>query len=132
MEFESNHSPSMLKVRSQLVRKGESDMAKPTGQRGSWFAEWRGESLPCVHACWCRTSKGQMIYLDPHVGNDPKWAPFIVAIKRGTVILTGDELGDDGQPFRRTSYIASYRIQNVQLTGTNLAFEFVERLENFT
>lgn len=108
-------------------------MAKPIGQRGSWFAAWKGESLPCVHACWCRTSKGKMTYLDPHVGDDPKWAPFIAAIEAGgKVILTGDELGEDGQPFRRTSYIASYRVQNVQVIGTYLAFEFVERLENFS
>jgi hypothetical protein len=107
-------------------------VAKPTGQRGSWFADWKGESLPCVHACWCRTGKGKMTYLDPHVGDDPKWGPFIAAIERGKVILTRDEIAEDGQPFRRTSYIASYRVQNVQVMGTNLAFEFVERLDNFT
>ena len=108
-------------------------MAKPTGQRGSWFAVWKGESLPCVHACWVPPARGKMTYLDPHVGDDPKWAPFIAAIKTGgKVILTDDELGEDGQPFRRTSYIAAYRVRNVEVTGTNLAFEFVERLDNFT
>lgn len=107
-------------------------MPKPTGQRGSWFALWRGESLPCVHVCWCRTSRGKMTYLDPHVGSDPKWTPFIEAIKRGTVILTNDELADDGQPIRRTSYVATYRVQDVQMIGTNLAFEFVQRLDNFS
>ncbi|WP_374598825.1 hypothetical protein [Brevundimonas sp.] len=107
-------------------------MAKPAGQRGSWFAIWKGQSLPCVHACWCRTSKVKMTYVDPYVGIDPKWGPFIEAIRLGTVILTNDDLGADGQPVRRTSYVASYRVQNVQVIGSNLAFEFVERLDNFT
>lgn len=108
-------------------------MAKPTGHRGSWFADWKGQSLPCVHECWCRGGKGTLNYLDPHVSGDAKWGPFIAAIRSGeTVILTKDELGDDGQPFRRTAYIATYRVQNVVLEGTNLSFEFVQRLDNFT
>lgn len=73
-----------------------------------------------------------MTYLDPFVGQDPKWGPFIEAIRLGTVILTRDELDADGQPIRRTSYVASYRVQNVQVIGSNLVFEFVERLDNFT
>jgi hypothetical protein len=108
-------------------------MAKPVGRRGSWFADWKGESLPCVHECWCQSGKGTFSYLDPHVGDDPKWSPFIAAIRSGgKVILTRDELGDDGQPFRRQSYIATYRVDGVEVEGTNLAFQFVERLDNFT
>ncbi|SJM61917.1 hypothetical protein FM111_08580 [Brevundimonas diminuta 3F5N] len=108
-------------------------MAKPVGRRGSWFADWKGESLPCVHECWCRPGKGTLSYLDPHVGDDPKWSPFIAAIRSGEkVILTRDELGADGQPFRRLSYIATYGVKDVQVEGTNLAFQFVERLDNFT
>ena len=106
-------------------------MAKPKGQRGSWFADWKGQSLPCVHACWCRPGKGRMTYLDPFVGDDPKWGPFIAAIRHGTVILTNDDVGQDGQPFRRTAYIATYRVRNVQVIGTHLAFELVERLDDF-
>lgn len=106
-------------------------MARPIGKRGIWTADWNGESLPCVHACWCQPGRGEMSYLDPHVGADPKWGPFIAAIKRGKVILTNDELGEDGQPFRRTSYVATYRVENVQVIGTNLTFEFVERLDDF-
>ena len=48
------------------------------------------------------------------------------------VILTRDELGQDGQPFRRLAYIATYGGKDVQVEGTNLAFQFVERLDNFT
>ncbi|MDB5470160.1 MAG: hypothetical protein JWR84_1720 [Caulobacter sp.] len=108
-------------------------MAKPTGQRGSWFANWKGESLPCVHECWCKPGKGTLTYLDPHVGDDPKWGPFIAAIRSSEkMILTKDELRADGQPVRRTAYIASYRVQNVQIEGSNLSFEFVQRLESFT
>lgn len=108
-------------------------MAKPTGQRGSWFADWKGEALPCVHECWCSGGRGTLSYLDPHVGSDPKWVPFIAAIRSGKkVILTKDELREDGQPVRRTGYIAAYRIQNVVLDGTNLSFDFVQRLDSFT
>ncbi len=108
-------------------------MGKPTGYRGSWFAAWKGQSLPCVHACWCRPGKGTLTYLDPHVGTDPKWGPFIAAIRAGeTVILTTDEMGEDGQPKSRTGYVATYRVRNVAVDGSTLSFEFVQRLENFT
>lgn len=48
------------------------------------------------------------------------------------VILTRDELGQDGQPFRRLAYIATYGVKNVQVEGTSVAFQFVERLDDFT
>lgn len=74
-----------------------------------------------------------MRYRDPYVGQDPRWGPFIAAIEQsGKVILTKDKLAADGQPIERDGYIASYRVANVCRTGTDLTFEFVERLDSFT
>lgn len=106
-------------------------MAKPKGERGSWFASWKGERLPCVHDYW---SAGIWPwYSDPNVTNDPKWPPFIEAIRHGQkVILTNDKLDNAGNPSgNRDSYIALYRIDSVGVEDGKLRFRFVERLENF-
>ena len=72
MTLWSNRSASMRTTGFRIGVEGEMIVAKPTGQRGSWFAVWKGESLPCVHACWVPPARGKMTYLDPHVGDDPK------------------------------------------------------------
>ena len=103
-------------------------MAKPIGVRGSWFASWRGEKLPCAHKRWFKNGH----YSDPLVTDDPKWGPFIQAIRDGgVVILTDDELDPSGIPIRRTGYIATYRVENVSVADATLEFDFAERLESF-
>lgn len=106
-------------------------MARPKGKRGTWFAEWNGESLPCVHDYW---SKGIWpSYCDPHVDENSNWGPFIEAIKSGKkVILTNDVPDADGNPSgNRKDYIALFTVENVRVDGGKLKFDFVERLENF-
>lgn len=106
-------------------------MTKPKGIRGSWFATWKGERIPCVHEHWTRGIWPH--HLDAGVDGSSKWEPFIRAIVDGKkVILTDDKLGPDGEPSGdRNSYIALYRVENVELRGNELHFDFVERLENF-
>ena len=106
-------------------------MRKPKGTRGSWFADWNGESLPCVHDHWTKGIWPH--YCDPHVSDDKRWVPFIEAIRNSkTVILKNDKLDADGLPSgNRNSYIALFRVENVALRGSELHFDFVERLSDF-
>jgi hypothetical protein len=109
-------------------------MSKPMGKRGSWFADWKGESLPCVHQCWVE-SPGQkrMTYCDPGLSDDPKWSPFVATLQAGgKAILTEDSLRQDGFPADRLGYVALYEIANVSTATGELRFDFVRRLENFS
>lgn len=106
-------------------------MAKPRGSRGSWFASWKGESLPCVHDYWAKGIWPK--YCDPNVSDDWRWQPFIEAIRNGRrVILTNDKPDANGQPSGdRDSYIALYEVDKVEVIGSELHFDFVKRLEEF-
>jgi hypothetical protein len=104
---------------------------KATGQRGSWFAEVDGESIPCGHKHWTRNTRGSMVYDDPYFSpeTEAKWEPFVAALKAGKrVILTNDNVSDEGHAFERTGYIALYAIDNVEIVGENLRFRFIKRL----
>ena len=111
-------------------------MAIPHGRTGSWFATWKGESLPCVHQHWAKGENGRFRYCDPFVNTNPKWSPFIEAIQRKKkVILTRDKVTErvhGREPdFEREEYIALYSVENVQNRDGVLSFEFVQRLEDF-
>lgn len=105
-------------------------MANPKGQRGSWFAEHQGRKLPCVHKHWMTTSGG---YCDPGVRlGEGVWDEFIAAIAAGkVVILTSDEVSPGATAFKRTGYIATFRVDQVRVSDGALRFEFVERLDDF-
>jgi len=104
-------------------------MAKPKGLRGSWFAKWEGESLPCVHKHWME----RLHYKDAGMTDDPKWGPFVQAIRDGQkVILTDDKLDANGLPTGdRNNYIGLFRVENVEVRDNELHFDFVERLADF-
>jgi hypothetical protein len=104
-------------------------MAKPKGERGSWFAQWDGESVPCVHRRW--TEGVWPHHCDPCVDDNPKWVPFIEALKLGRAILTEDNLDPSRIPVTRKAYVAIYRIENVEVSGGELHFDFRERLADF-
>lgn len=105
-------------------------LAKPEGHRGDWFAKWKGENLPCVHEVYYVNRKGEKPYYeDTGVGGNPRWRPFIAAIKSlKRVVLTSDHLGDHNVPTDRKAYVAIYRVDNVVHEGSVLTFDFVERL----
>ena len=105
-------------------------MARPKGERGSWFAKWKGDDLPCVHRCWTKGTWPR--YVDPGLTGSPKWEPFIEALKRGLAILTEDELDAAGMPVNRSGYVGLYRIENVEVCGNELRFDFTERLTSFS
>jgi hypothetical protein len=103
---------------------------KARGQRGSWFATVDGERLPCVHQFWMSGSPPK--YKDPGAGNDGPWPEYIQQIKAlKKVIVTTDDVPE--QPteggWKRTGYVALWSIDNVALTGSDLCFDFVQRLE---
>jgi hypothetical protein len=101
---------------------------KAHGARGSWFAELDGASVPCVHEYWTK----KMVYDDPGCQPDhPKWVPFLAALEDGKrAILTLDKTSDGGKSFDRQSYIALFRIDDIQIADGHLRFRFVERLAN--
>jgi hypothetical protein len=75
-------------------------------------------------------------YADPHADlSQPIWRSFVEAIAREKrVILTADEClppATEGEApgFRRTGYIAVFRVDDVWVEDRTLRFRFTERLE---
>jgi hypothetical protein len=99
-------------------------MAKPHGKRGSWFADWRGETLPCVHQFWWKNGGYHDIYARPGVR---KFEELVEAIKR--VILTKDETPDGGHSFQRLDYICIFEVEDVQFDDGGLRFRCTSRQE---
>src|SRR5437773_248529 len=100
-------------------------MAKPLGKHGSWFAEWQGELLPCVHQFWLKSDGYHDIHAKP--GNR-KFEELVAAIRRvGRVILTKDETLDGGHSFKRLGYICIFDVVNVEFDDSGLRFRCVSR-----
>ena len=105
-------------------------MAKAIGQRGSWFADVEGQSLPCVHAYWMSKDR----YNEPNAQPDSSpWPEFIAAIKREKkVILRQSERRDapvNGRgDFTSVGYVAVFSVEEVEVKDGHLTFRFVKRL----
>lgn len=110
---------------------------KARGQRGSWYARVDDELLPCIHKHWL---KG-LVYHDPfgrHEGraSEPTIREFVVVVlEKQRVVLTDDipEFGAHGVvvAFKRTRYIAAYRVEDVSYAPDNgLTFRLAERLHD--
>ena len=71
-----------------------------------------------------------MIYRDPNYSKDDRqWAELMDALnKQKQAILTKDTTPNNGKSFDRTGYIALYRIDHIQVTDSEMSFQFVERL----
>jgi hypothetical protein len=112
-----------------LTSIGEYSMKKIVGKRGSWYATFDGESLPCTHEHW--VDKKLMEYEDP--GAKPgtkKWDDFIDSLgSKGKAILTDDKFLGDGMGFKRKSYIGVFEIANVRMEDDMLKFKFVRRIQ---
>ena len=106
-------------------------MRKPKGRAGSWFAEWQGESIPCVHQHWTRGTWPE--YADKGYDGRPEWGPFIQALRDGEqAILTTSYPPDADGNWRRKSYIGLWRVSNVQIVnGNELRFDFGELVCRF-
>ncbi len=105
-------------------------MEVPRGRQGSWFAEWEGELLPCVHQHW--TQGHWPHYLDPNADGRPEWPAFIDAIRGGgKVILTTSHPPDENGKWRRKSYVSIWRVSDVTASDGKLEFDFVEQLHRF-
>ena len=105
-------------------------MKKPKGWQGSWFAEWRGEMIPCIHKHWTHGHWPQ--YRDPGVDERAEWGPFIRALQEGgRAILTTSEVPDGPGPWRRNGYVGLWSIRNVLVENGVLTFDLEEPLERF-
>lgn len=102
---------------------------KATGAQRSWFAEVKGERLPCVHKQWRQGFQ----YRDSTVrSNDPQWREFFASIADGKqVIETSSAMpeGVDG-PWKRDGYVGLFRVENVTFDGTTFEFAYAERIAN--
>src|SRR3546814_6943865 len=89
-------------------------MRKPKGRQGSWLAEWDGEQLPCVHKRWTKGTWPE--YVDPGVDDRPEWVPFVTALSDGKkALLTTSDIPEDGEPWRRSGYVARSEEQTSEL-----------------
>lgn len=103
-------------------------MGKPKGHAGSWFAEWNGEKLPCVHQHWMKDDR----YNDPGFDGRAKWDRFVAALKTGkkALLTTSHPLDKNGKR-RRKSYVGVYRVDGVEAGNGRLRFRFTEQLNRF-
>ena len=99
---------------------------KATGERGSWFATINGERLPCVHQYWIKGIHHRALRVSQHSARDMELVRAVRAGKR--VIVTTDNVVDDGIGFERTGYVALFRVDNVDHKGGELTFDLVERI----
>ena len=82
--------------------------------------------MPCVHKYWLR---GFHHHAKHAWQNDPKHIELVDAIRAtGKVVLTKDEVTDEGEAFKRTGYIAVYRVENIAWANDELQFDLVEKL----
>ncbi len=102
----------------------------PRGHAGSWFAEWEGEKLPCVHARWVEGRWPN--YLDPKCDGRPKWDKFIAALKNGRkAILTTSHPPDRNGIMRRKSYVGVWEVHGVDVSDGELRFTFGKQVKRF-
>lgn len=100
------------------------------GRWNSWFAEWKGEDLPCVHECW----KVGDCYADPEVvPGHRRWASFVAGLcDKRRVLLTRDTLDEEGRPRGRAKppgqYLAVWEIGDVSPNPDALRFRFVRQI----
>ncbi|MDR6661375.1 hypothetical protein J2W51_003961 [Tardiphaga robiniae] len=100
---------------------------KAIGTRGSWFAKVGNEDLPCIHKHWL----SGMSYHEPYCEiSENKWSEYVDALRLGKAILTTDNVVGEGPQFQRSGYVAVFRVANVALSGRDLTFDLVERLED--
>ncbi len=106
-------------------------MIKAKGKRGSWFATWQKENLPCVHEEWYNHKQGGLpFYLDPGVKlGEKQWDDFIDALKnKKRVILTRDEYTEP-KNFKRSDYQGIFDIDNIAIDDAGLRFDFIKRIK---
>ena len=99
---------------------------KAIGERGSWFAKVSGERLPCVHQYWIKGTRHEAIRTVQNGAKDKALVEEIQRLKK--VVVTSDDVIDEGCGFKRTGYIAVFAVENVDGRRGSLTFDLVERL----
>ena len=106
----------------------------PKGKRGSWFAEFRGQRLPCV---WKRWKTSDRYFDSGYEEGLGKWPRFLNALKaEETVLLTGysettDPNKKNGASLARKGYDSVWKIANITTDDSGLRFDFVCKLHVF-
>lgn len=87
-------------------------MRLPKGHPGSWFAEWDGEKIPCIHQH--RIVRG--VYVDDRVNGHTAWPGFIAELRsqRRAIVTTSHLPGPDGIR-RRKSYVGIWALGEVEV-----------------
>jgi hypothetical protein len=87
-------------------------MRIPKGRPGSWFAEWKGESLPCIHQHAIKRG----LYVDNGVDDHPAWPRFIAELRarKRAIVTTSHPAGADGIR-RRKTYVGIWEIGEVEV-----------------
>ena len=95
-------------------------MRIPKGHPGSWFAEWEGESIPCIHQHAITSGR----YIDMGVDDHPAWPRFIeqLSAQRRAILTTSHLPGGDGIR-RRKSYVGIWEIGEVSVEDGTMSFE---------
>lgn len=106
-------------------------MNRPVGHQGSWYAEWEGEKVPCIHRH--PTLLTGMHYEAPIWDAPERHLRYLDDIRRlGKVVLTKSELLETGH-YARQGYIALFRVENVELDAEgSIHLDLVERLHDFS
>ncbi len=111
---------------------------KAIGQRGSWFADVDGETLPCVHEHWYQRPPR---YHDPEFisGNtlDDRYDKFVDSIRSyARVIMQKDKKSHKntaGQTvLELDGYIAVFCVDSITYDRTGLRFRVTNRLCNLS
>ena len=105
-------------------------LRRPIGERGTWFADYDGERLPCVHDYWWERGR----YTDKLLRATYKSEQFVQAIReKGRVILTRDKPNsiENPIPFTRTGYVSLWEVDEIEFDDAGLRFRFARNLGSF-
>jgi hypothetical protein len=109
---------------SEQMAKTRDAVVKALGSKGSWFAEWEGEALPCVHEHW----KSGDCYADPEISSRGRWPKFVAGLHaKGRVLVTRDHIVD-GFPRGRRGYASVWEIESVSADQDALRFRFIRQI----
>jgi hypothetical protein len=95
---------------------------KPKGRQGDWFADYRGQRLPCLKSdCWHGAQYHDPYVYDPAI---PKHAEYLDALRAGRAILAKQSA--DGT---REDYICLLDITDVEAGEHGLRLTPYKRTE---
>jgi hypothetical protein len=120
---------------------------KCKGQQGSWFAKVSkgleqfgieaGTELPCVHAHFFKVVNGKAMHDEPNYRkayhakfNPGRVDTYFDAVRNGNLVIVtqSESHPDDGDAWRRSAYVAVYRISNFRIEDDHIRWDYDKRL----